>query len=135
MESARSGTGRVVLVLSIRRHSLMRSQWIWYLGRVLLWGSCVGIAWSQTTVLCDFTTARETVPSGWELTVKSGEASLQLVQDEGKQALRMRSEQTSFALQKQVQIPLQGAPFLVWQWKVTEIPKGGDFRRSRTDDQ
>jgi hypothetical protein len=38
-------------------------------------------------------------------------------------------------LQKKVQIAPQEFPFLVWQWKVTELPKGGDFRRSRTDDQ
>ena len=114
----------------------MRYCWRWYVGMLLsIWGSSSGMAWGQTTVLVDFSTAQETVPKGWELSVNSGEASLQLVQDDGKQALQMRSEQASFALQKQVHIPLQGSPFLVWQWKVTELPKGGDFRRSSTDDQ
>src|SRR5262249_23604822 len=78
---------------------------------------------------------RETVPKGWELSVNTGEPDLQLVQDDGKQALRMRSNQTSFSLQKKIRIPLQKSPFLVWGWKVTEIPKGGDFRSSSTDDQ
>jgi hypothetical protein len=100
-----------------------------------IWGSFSGVAWGQTTVLVDFSTARETVPESWELSVNTGEASLQLVQDDGKQALQMRSEQASFALQKKVRIALQGSPFLVWQWKVTELPKDGDFRRSGTDDQ
>jgi hypothetical protein len=75
------------------------------------------------------------VPEGWELSVKTGEADLQLVQDEGKQALRMLSNQASFSLQKKFQISLQATPFLVWGWKATELPKGGDFRRSSTDDQ
>jgi hypothetical protein len=38
-------------------------------------------------------------------------------------------------LQKKIQISLQASPFLVWDWKVTELPKGGDFRRSGSDDQ
>jgi hypothetical protein len=100
-----------------------------------IWGSFFDVAWGQSTVLVDFSTVRETVPKGWELSVNAGEASLQLVQDDGKQALQMRSDQASFALQKKVRIALQGSPFLVWQWKVTELPKGGDFRRSSTDDQ
>ena len=100
-----------------------------------MWGSVPGVIWGQQTVLVDFTTGRETVPQGWELLVKTGEAHLQLVQDNDKQALQMRSEQASFALQKQVDIALQAAPWLVWQWKVTVLPRGGDFRRSATDDQ
>ena len=115
----------------------MCPRWIGFLVLMMLgmWGSFPAVTWGQHTVLVDFTTARETVPSGWELTVKTGEARLQLVPDNGKQALQMRSEQASFALQKKVDMALQAAPFLVWQWKVTELPRGGDFRRSATDDQ
>jgi hypothetical protein len=85
--------------------------------------------------LVDFSSTRETVPQGWELSVNKGEPHLQLVQDDGKQALRMHSDQASFSLQKQIHIALQASPFLVWNWKVTELPKGGDFRRSGSDDQ
>ena len=117
----------------------MSPRWVGYLVVMVLgiWGS-LSLArgvWGQQTVLVDFSTARETVPQGWELSVKSGAAHLQLVQDNGTQALQMRSEQASFALQKKVDIALQESPFLVWQWKVTELPRGGDFRRSGTDDQ
>jgi hypothetical protein len=115
----------------------MYPRWTVYLMVMMLgiWGNFVGVAWGQHTVLVDFSTAQETVPQGWELSVKAGAAHLQLVQDDGKQALQMRSEQASFALQKKVHIALQGSPFLVWQWKVTELPKGGDFRRADADDQ
>jgi len=115
----------------------MRHRWQWYLGLITwgLWGIWAGSAWGQSKILVDFSTERETVPKGWELSVNTGEAQLQLVQDSGKQALQMRSDQASFALQKKVRIGLQELPYLVWQWKVTELPKGGDFRRSRTDDQ
>ena len=115
----------------------MRGRRIWYVGVILcgIWGSCASVAWGQTTVLVDFSSTRETVPPGWELAVNKGEPQLQLVQDDGKQALRMRSDQASFSLQKKIHISLQASPFLVWDWKVTELPKGGDFRRSGSDDQ
>jgi hypothetical protein len=103
-----------------------------------MWGSIIagpGVVAGQHTVVVDFSTAREPVPPGWELSVKTGEPQLQLVQDDGKPALRMRSEQASFSLQKKVQIALQKSPFLVWEWKATELPRGGDFRKSSTDDQ
>jgi len=115
----------------------MSPGWIGYLVVMMLGiaGSLAGVAWGQNTVLIDFSTAQETVPQGWELAVKTGEPKLQLVQDGGKQALQMRSEQASFSLQRKVHIALQGSPFLVWQWKATELPKGGDFRRPDADDQ
>ena len=115
----------------------MRCPRIWYVGVILwsMWGSCASLAWGQSTVLVDFSTTRETVPQGWELSTNKGEPHLQLVQDEGKQALHMRSDQASFSLQKKIQISLQASPFLVWDWKVTALPKGGDFRRSGSDDQ
>jgi DUF3047 family protein len=115
----------------------MRYRWTGYLGMILwaIWGSWASFAWGQSTVLIDFSTARQTVPEGWELSVHTGESDLQLVQDNGKQALRMRSNQASFSLQKKLHVSLQASPYLVWDWKVTELPKGGDFRRSGSDDQ
>ena len=115
----------------------MRYRRIWYVGVILwsIWGSGASVASGQSTVLVDFSTTQKTVPEGWELSVNKGEPHLQLVQDEGKQALRMRSDKASFSLQKKIQISLQASPFLVWDWKVTELPKGGDFRRSGSDDQ
>ena len=76
----------------------MYPRWIGYLVVMMLgiWGSGVGVAWGQHTVLVDFSTAQEPVPQGWELSVKSGTAHLQLVQENGKQALQMRSEQASY---------------------------------------
>ncbi len=89
----------------------------------------------QQLLVVDFTTASQPVPEGWEVLENSGKANMALVREADGQALQLRSEQASFALQKKVQITLQEYPFLVWQWKVTQLPEGGDFRRSSTDDQ
>jgi hypothetical protein len=115
----------------------MCCRWTRYLGVRLcgIWVSCANLTWGQSTVLVDFSTTRETVPKGWELAVNTGEPQLQIVQDDGKQALRMRSEEASFSLQKKIRLSLQASPLLVWSWKVTELPKQGDFRRSGADDQ
>src|ERR1019366_1853371 len=49
--------------------------------------------------------------------------------------LRLRSRDSSFALERAVDVDLAQFPLLNWEWKVTELPLGGDFRRSKTDDQ
>ena len=75
------------------------------------------------------------MPPGWELLVNKGEARLQLISEAQGRALQLRSEDASFALQRRGRILLQDRPFLVWQWKVTQLPAGGDFRAHHTDDQ
>ncbi|MGO9612802.1 MAG: DUF3047 domain-containing protein [Dissulfurispiraceae bacterium] len=88
-------------------------------------------------VVADFSSAVVAggVPTGWELSEKSGKADLAVVKDEGVSAVRFRSADTSFSLQKKVKVDLKKFPMLTWEWKVTELPVGGDFRKSTTDGQ
>ena len=41
----------------------------------------------------------------------------------------------SFALERDVDVDPAQMPYLTWRWKVTQLPAGGDFRHSATDDQ
>jgi hypothetical protein len=66
---------------------------------------------------------------------KSGKADLAVIRDDGLFALRLRSADTSFSVQKEVAVDLAQYPVLSWKWKVAKIPQGGDFRKTRTDDQ
>ena len=75
------------------------------------------------------------VPAGWELKEKSGKADFAVVKDGDVAAGRFRSANTSFSLQKEVKVDLKQYPWLNWKWKVTKLPAGGDFRKSKTDDQ
>jgi len=88
-------------------------------------------------VIADFSTGadRSGIAVGWELKEKSGKADVSVVKDEGVAAVRLRSKNTSFSLQKAVNVDLKRYPVLVWRWKVTTVPTGGDFRKSATDDQ
>ncbi|MGH7380776.1 MAG: DUF3047 domain-containing protein [Candidatus Methylomirabilales bacterium] len=91
--------------------------------------------WAQEVVVVDFAQAKDGVPSGWELSEHEGKADLALVNDSDGQVLRLRSASASFALKREVDVDLKKTPILEWQWKVTEVPKGGNFFRSATDDQ
>lgn len=88
-------------------------------------------------VVADFSSAAAAgaVPAGWELSEKSGKEDLAVVKDQGVSALRLRSANTSYSLQKEVKVDLKKFPMLTWKWKVTKLPVGGDFRKSATDDQ
>jgi hypothetical protein len=88
-------------------------------------------------VIADFSTwtGKPEVPQGWELKVKSGKAQFNILRDDGIPALHLRSVGSSFSLQGEVNVDVKRYPLLTWKWKVKQLPKGGDFRRSHTDDQ
>lgn len=105
------------------------------LSAVLLFSSPI---WADDAVsIADFSGPVDSsvLPKGWELKEKSGKADTAVVKDEGIAAVRLRSSNSSFSLQKKVDINLKQYPVLTWKWKVTRLPAGGDFRKSSTDDQ
>jgi hypothetical protein len=102
---------------------------------MLIWAPLVQA--EDRIVIADFSAAAGTpgVPAGWELKEKSGKADFAVVKDGDIAAVRFRSANTSFSLQKEVKVDLKQFPWLTWKWKVTKLPAGGDFRNSKTDDQ
>jgi hypothetical protein len=77
----------------------------------------------------------EGVPSGWELREFTGRAEVELTRGERALAFRLRSSRTSFALYRDLVVGLDEFPTLVWSWKVTRLPNGGDVRDGARDDQ
>lgn len=78
----------------------------------------------------------KTVPAEWQIKEWKGKADIQLVSDDTvKEALCMKSNRTSTALYKKLELDIKSSPFLNWQWKVTKIPEKGDVRAKVTDDQ
>ena len=75
------------------------------------------------------------MPYEWQLKEKSGHADFALVRSEGLHVLQLRSANTSYSFQRRVQVDVRQYPMLSWKWKVTRLPQGGDFRRTKTDDQ
>ncbi len=90
-------------------------------------------AWAEDRlVIADFSSG---TTAGWQLSEKSGKADVAVIKDGDIAAARFRSTDTSFSLQKKVNVNLKQFPILTWKWKVTKLPAGGDFRKSATDDQ
>jgi hypothetical protein len=75
------------------------------------------------------------VPRGWQLKEFSGQAAVELVRSDGRLAVRLRSDRSSFALHRDVVVDLKEFPYLSWSWKVTRLPAGGDVRDQARDDQ
>jgi len=77
----------------------------------------------------------EGIPAGWTAKEFVGHASVELVRDDTRLALRLRSERSSFALYRDVVVDLNEFPFLSWSWKVVLLPPDGDVRVRAADDQ
>jgi Protein of unknown function (DUF3047) len=77
----------------------------------------------------------EGIPAGWTAREFVGHASVELVRDEARLAMRLKSEQSSFALYRDVVVDLTEFPFLTWAWKVVRMPANGDVRARAVDDQ
>ena len=96
------------------------------------------VVWAENSLtVADFSSAAVGggIPTGWELKEKSGKADFAVVKDGDVSAVRFRSNNASFSLQKEVKLDLKQFPVLIWKWKVTKLPAGADFRKSKTDDQ
>jgi hypothetical protein len=112
----------------------------WSTGFVIILGLCLisgGTPEPLKLLVVDFSMEREKegVPPGWKLSTREGTADLAVVKDGGGRALRLRSHSASFAIQKEVDIDVKRTPLVMWEWKVTELPRRGDLRKSSTDDQ
>jgi len=71
----------------------------------------------------------------WDKRVLSEGSSWQVVDDSGDRVIKLRSESSSLSLEKSIVVDLRQTPYLEWAWKVTVLPKGGDFTATLTDDQ
>ena len=91
----------------------------------------------DAVVIADFSSGVDArgVPKGWQIKEKSGKADFAVVKEGGRSVFRMRSANTSFSLQKEVSVDLKQYPVLTWKWMATKLTAGGDFRKSRTDEQ
>jgi hypothetical protein len=75
------------------------------------------------------------LPDGWQLKVNRGTPDITLIGEPSGHVLRFKSHKSSFALERGVDVDVTQFPLLSWTWKVSELPTGGDFRRTATDDQ
>ena len=75
------------------------------------------------------------LPAGWQIKVNHGRPNITIGRDPDGSFLHLKSVKSSFSLEREVDVDPAQMPLLTWRWKVAELPKGGDFRHSSTDDQ
>lgn len=76
------------------------------------------------------------LPADWSIKVNHGRPDVTVCNDPGQgPCVHLKSVKASFSLERGVDVDPGQTPFLSWKWKVTQLPSGGDFRRSATDDQ
>src|ERR1019366_240832 len=74
-------------------------------------------------------------PMDWQVKVNYGRPEFGVCTDNSGPCLHLKSVNASFALEHRVDVTPTRMPYLTWRWKVTQLPGGGDFRHSTTDDQ
>ncbi len=76
------------------------------------------------------------IPDGWKLEKKAGRPMMNMEKDGDAFYLRLISRgDSSFGLRKEARVDVKKFPVLCWRWRVTALPRGGDVRKTSTDDQ
>lgn len=76
------------------------------------------------------------IPEGWSLEKKTGRPVISMEKDNDAFYVHLVSGgNSSFGLRKEARVDVKRYPILSWRWKATKLPKGGDVRKSSTDDQ
>jgi hypothetical protein len=58
-----------------------------------------------------------------------------IVTQGGRKAINLKSPNDSSTISKEVKVDVKAWPILQWSWQAVTLPKGGDARKSATDDE
>jgi hypothetical protein len=91
---------------------------------------------AETGQLIDFAqTERNDIPSPWKLVVKDGSPQTYITDEDGRKAICLKSTDSSFSIEREVDINIEKNQIISWRWKVILLPENGDFRQGNTNDQ
>ena len=76
------------------------------------------------------------IPDGWKgQTWGSPKYDFRIVSEGGRKVLQLKSRDDSSTIYKELKVDVKRNPILQWSWQAVVLPKGGDARKSATDDQ
>jgi hypothetical protein len=76
------------------------------------------------------------IPDGWKgQSWGSPKYDFRLELLGGRKVLHLKSQGDSSAIAKEVKVDAKTWPILQWSWQAVKLPKGGDARKSSTDDE
>ncbi len=73
--------------------------------------------------------------SVWKIKKWSGNVSVKFLKTGSRSYIRLSSNDSSWSFIRSVKVNLKKTSILSWDWKVDELPKGGDGRVKATDDE
>jgi len=75
------------------------------------------------------------IPAEWQVKEHSGKPQISTCSESAGFCVRLTSLNSSFSLERSVDVNPGDLPYLTWSWKVAQLPPSGDFRKTSTDDQ
>ena len=76
------------------------------------------------------------IPDGWKgQSWGSPKYEFRIVTQSGRKGLHLKSNNDSSTISKEIKVDIKSLPILQWSWQAVTLPKGGDARKSATDDQ
>jgi len=76
------------------------------------------------------------IPDGWKgQNWGSPKYDFRIVTQSGRKAIQLKSANDSSTISKEVKVDVKTSPIVQWSWQVVTLPKGGDARKSATDDE
>jgi hypothetical protein len=76
------------------------------------------------------------IPDGWKgQSWGSPKYEFRIETQGGRKVLHLKSEGDSSAIAKEMKVDAKAWPILQWSWQAVKLPKGGDARKSATDDE
>lgn len=109
------------------------------MNRILLYvfitGSLAGTAPISFVALNTFNWQPGRLPAGWSVKVNHGVPEIATVREGNNNYLNLKSHNSSYGLERSLDVDPHDAPYLTWKWMVKTLPAGGDFRHAHTDDQ
>ena len=76
------------------------------------------------------------IPDGWKgQNWGSPKYDFRIVTQGGRKALHLKSQGDGSTISREVKVDVKTWPIIQWSWQAVTLPKGGDARKSATDDQ
>jgi len=111
-----------------------------YLKKLVLFCAIVVCAYQARTsqlavMLLSAANLQGHLPSDWQIKANHGKPDISVCSQKDQPCIHLKSDKSSFYLERAVDVDPSATPYLSWNWKVTKLPLGGDFRKASTDDQ
>ena len=76
------------------------------------------------------------IPDGWKgQSWGTPKYDFRIVTQGDRKVLHLKSNNESSTISKEIKVDVKSHPILQWTWQAVTLPKGGDARKSATDDQ